>query len=379
VGTHKTWVEIDERALARNIETLKSLLRPGVRFCAVLKANAYGHGLTEVARIAARTGVNAFAVDNVDEALVLRSMLPSALIIVLGYTLRDRLPDAVSADIHLTVYDKETVLALEAVASERAKIASIHLKIETGTSRQGVLPDLVNDLLIEIRRCSHVSLAGTSTHFANVEDTTDTRYANQQFSLFQKCVGIIRKAGFEPEWIHCACSAALVLYPDTHGTLVRSGISMYGIWSSRLTEETVRRHNVSVQLEPVLAWKTRIIQIKSLPAGTPVGYGLSETLRKNSRIAVLPIGYWDGFDRGLSSVGEVLVGGTRCKVVGRICMNMTMIDVSAVPQVEVEQEVVLIGRSGRFVIHADEIADRIGTIPYEVMTRINPMLPRIVV
>lgn len=379
MASYKTWVEIDERALTRNIDTLRSLLNPGVRFCAVLKANAYGHGFAEVARIAARAGVDAYAVDNIDEALVLRSMLPSALIIVLGYTLRERLPDAVASGIHLTVYDRESLLLLEAAAAERAKTAYAHLKIETGTSRQGVLPEQLNDILYELSRCSHVSLAGVSTHFANVEDTTDTRYANQQFSLFQQCVGIIRESGLDPEWVHCACSAALILYPDTHGTLVRGGLSMYGMWSSDLTEQTARRHNVAVELEPVLTWKTRIAQVKSLPAGTPVSYGLTETLRKNSRIAVLPVGYWDGYDRGLSSVGEVLVNGTRCKVVGRVCMNMMMVDVSAVPQAEPEQEVVLLGRSGRFVVTAEETAARLGTINYEVVTRINPLLPRIVV
>jgi len=377
--THRTWVEIDERALTHNIETLRSLLMPGARFCAVVKSNAYGHGATEVVRIAARAGVDAFAVDNVDEALAVRSELPSALIIVLGYTLRDRLVDAVANELHLTMYDQESILAFEALAAERAKTAFVHLKIETGTARQGVLPDQLQDMLYAFGRCSHLMLAGISTHFANIEDATDTRFANQQFGLFQQCVDLARKAGFNPEWIHCACSAALVLYPDTHGTLVRGGISMYGMWSSELTEQTVRRHNVPIDLEPVLTWKTRIAQVKSLPAGTPVGYGITETLRKNSRIAVLPVGYWDGYDRGLSSVGEVLVSGMRCKIVGRICMNMMMIDVSAVPQAEPEQEVVLLGRFGRFVITAEETATRLETIHYEIVTRINPLLPRIVV
>lgn len=376
---HKTWVEIDERALTRNIDMLRTMLTPGARFCACVKANAYGHGMTEVARIAARAGVDAFAVDNIDEALALRSLLPSALVIVLGYTMRDRLAEAVSSDIHLTMYDRESILAFESVAAQRAKTAFMHLKVETGTSRQGVLPDQLNDILYELGRCTHLSLAGVSTHFANVEDTTDTRYANQQFALFQQCVGVIRDAGFNPEWVHCACSAAIILYPDTHGTLVRGGLSMYGMWSSDLTEQTARRHNVAVELAPVLTWKTRIAQVKSLPAGTPVSYGLTETLRRNSRIAVLPVGYWDGYDRGLSSIGEVLINGTRCKVVGRVCMNMTMVDVSAVPQVEPEQEVVLLGQSGRFAVTAEEMATRLGTINYEVVTRINPLLPRIVV
>jgi len=344
-----------------------------------VKANAYGHGLTEVARIASRAGVDAFAVDNVDDAIALRGILPSALIVVLGYTIRDRFDDAVAADIQLTVYDEVSILALEAAGAACARQVSVHLKVETGTARQGVPPELLNDVLFCIKRCTHLRLSGVSTHFANIEDTTDTEFANRQFGAFQRAVQAARSMEFDPEWIHCACSSAIILYPDTHGTLVRAGISLYGIWPSACTAETARRHNIPIELEPVLTWKTRIAQVKSFPAGTPIGYGLTESLRRNSRIAVLPVGYWDGYDRGLSSVGEVLVAGSRCKVVGRVCMNMMMVDVSAVPQAEPEQEVVLLGRSGRFSVTAEEIARRLDTIPYEVVARINPLLPRVVV
>ncbi len=375
---YKTWIELDERALTHNIVALKGLLSEGARFCAVLKANAYGHGMIEVARIAARCNVDAFAVDNVDEALSLRAMLPSALILVLGYTLKERYADAINNEIHLTVYEKEQVVALEYAGAEHAKTAFIHLKVETGTARQGVLPEHLYDVLEAVGASSHVALVGVSTHFANIEDTSDTSFANRQFALFQECVGAIQNAGYQPEWIHCSNSAATILYPDTHLTLVRVGIAMYGIWPSDTVEQTVRRYNVLLDLEPALSWKTRVAQVKSLPAGTPISYGLTEVLRKHSRVAVLPVGYWDGFDRGLSSVAEVLVSGIRCKVLGRVCMNMLMVDVSQVPQVEPEQEVVLIGRSGRFVITAEELAERAGTISYEVLTRINPLLPRVV-
>ena len=376
---HKTWVEIDERALTQNIVSLQALLSPGARFCACLKSNAYGHGLKEVARIASRAGVDAFSVDNVDEALTLREEFPSALLIVLGYTLKERYEDAVMADIHLTVYDRESVFYLETIAAQRARTAFVHLKVETGTARQGILSEDIPDMLGDMGRCPHVTLAGVSTHFANIEDASDSGFATEQFSRFQECVGVIHAAGFRPEWIHCACSAAVILYPDTHGTLVRAGISTYGLWPSASVEQTVRRHNIPLELQPVLTWKTRIAQVKSLPVGTPVGYGLTETLKRNSRIAVLPVGYWDGYDRALSSVGEVLINGTRCKVVGRVCMNMCMVDVSAVPQAEPEGEVVLLGQSGRFAVTAEELADRVGTINYEIVTRINPLLPRIVV
>ena len=379
VPNYRTWVEIDERALVGNILALKSLLTLGTKFCAVVKANAYGHGLKEVAHIASRHGVDAFAVDYVDDALTLRRLLPSALIIVLGYTMHDRLEETIAERIHLTVYDMETVKLLETIAAKRAGTSFIHLKIDTGTARQGILPQSLEDFLQLIRRSPHLKLSGVLTHFANIEEATDTRFATLQLARFQEATTRILNAGFEPEWIHSACSAAIVLYPDTHGTLVRAGISLYGLWPSAQTELAARQHLIKCPLTPVLSWKSRIAQMKTLPIGTPIGYGLTETLRRQSRIAVVPVGYWDGYDRKLSSVGDVLVSGHRCKVMGRVCMNMLMIDVSDVPNAAPEHEVVLLGRSGRHQITLEELAEKTGTIGYEVLTRINPLLPRVIV
>lgn len=376
---HRTWVEIREQALVSNIQTLRSLTLPGATFCAVVKANAYGHGMKEVARIARRAGVDAFAVDSIDEALELRDLFPSSLIIVLGYTLPERFAEAFREQIDLTLYDLEGLRDAESIASKSANAARIHLKIETGTSRQGVNTDDVQDLLNTIRESQHIQLVGLSTHFANVEESTNPEYATRQFQRFQSVCELVSSFGFTPEYIHCACSAAIILYPQTQGTLVRAGISMYGIWPSTSIEETMKKQSIPCILEPILSWKTRIAQVKSLPAGTPIGYGLTETLTKRSRIAILPVGYWDGYDRRLSSKGEVLVGGYRCKVLGRICMNMTIIDVSDVPSVVKNQEVILLGQDARHRMTADLIAAKISTIPYEVLSRINPLLPRVIV
>lgn len=375
---HRTWVEIDEQALISNVKTLRSL-SDGARFCAVLKANAYGHGLKEVAQIVARAGVQAFAVDQLSDALILRNMFPSALIIQLGYLLFEDYEEAIQNNIEFTLYDKEGVEHAEKIAGSSASVANIHLKIETGTSRQGVLIEDLPDLLSDIRRNTHIHVSGVSTHFANIEDLTQTDYASMQFSRFTEAVEIINSHGFSPSHLHCACSAAVLLYPDTHMTLVRTGIALYGIWPSESISDTIRKQNISCDLRSVLKWKTRIAQIKSVPTGTPIGYGLTERVKQRSRIAIIPVGYWDGYDRHLSSVGEVLVAGHRCKVMGRICMNMTMIDVSAVPNVEKEQIVTLLGIDGRHEISAFELAKKIQTIPYEVVTRINPQLPRVIV
>ncbi len=376
---HRTWIEIKEQALSHNIQTLRSLVGNGAVFCAVVKANAYGHGLKEVTRIARRNGVDAFGVDSIDDALMLRDLFPTSLIIVLGYTMSERFHEAIRERIDLTLYDLEGLREAEAVASKSALPARIHLKIETGTSRQGVSMDDLPDLLNMFRVSKHLQLVGAGTHFANIEDEAHPDYAALQHQRFMQALELVRTFDLEPQYIHSACSAAILLYPQTHGTLVRSGIAMYGIWPSTTVEEAMRKQSISCELQPVLSWKTRVAQIKSIPGGTPIGYGLTEMVQKRSRIAVLPIGYWDGYDRKLSSRGEVLIGGYRCKAMGRICMNMMMVDVSSVPNIQKNQEVILIGKDARNMITTDTIAQKIGTISYEVLSRINSTLPRVVV
>ncbi len=376
---HRTWIELDEKALSNNINALRALLPRGTRFCAVVKANAYGHGQKEIVHIAARQGVDAFAVDAIDDALTLRALLPSALILTLGYVMHDRLEEAVRERIDLTVYDRETICAIEAAAAKTATHVSVHVKVETGTYRQGIGMKDLPELLETMDQSPHVKLVGLSTHFANLEDSADTHFATMQWERFQEALLVVRAAKFEPAWIHCACSAGIILYPDTHGTLVRGGISMYGLWPSSHNQLTAIKYMIKCDLTPVLRWKTRIAQVKSLPAGIPVGYGLTEITKRPTRLAILPVGYWDGYDRALSSCGEVLVAGNRCKIMGRICMNMMMVDVGAIPNVAREQEVVLVGQSGRHHIKAEELAAKIGTISYEVLTHINAALPRLIV
>lgn len=376
---YRTWIEIDEQALISNVKTLRALTKNEARVCAVVKANAYGHGMKEIAQLVSRVGVDAFAVDTLEDALTLRALFPTALILTLGYVMYEEYTQAIRHRIELTLYDKEGIAQAEKIAAATASTINIHLKLETGTSRQGVLLEELGDLLLEMKRCKHIVLSGVSTHFANIEDASNPEYASLQFSHFTHALKIIHQTGFTPEYIHCACSAAILMYPDTHLTLVRAGIALYGIWPSELIEQMVRKQNVSCDLHPVLRWKTRIAQIKSFPVGTPIGYGLTERLKQRSRIAVLPVGYWDGYDRYLSSVGEVIIGGCRCKVMGRICMNMMMVDVSAVPNPEKEQVVTLLGVDGRHEITAEELARKISTIPYEIVTRINPHLPRMIV
>lgn len=372
----KTWLEIDKKAISSNIRQLKSILSPGSRFCGVVKANAYGHGLVEVAEICTQNGVDWLAVDSIDEAIALKKVKINLAILILGYVPLARLAEAVRNNFRLTVYNTETIIALGKIKNKKI---NIHIKVETGTSRQGVLEKNILKFVKLIKKYPQIKIEGISTHFANIEDTTDHSYAMEQLTRFRRIVQKVERLGIKISIKHTACSAATILFPETHFDMVRVGISLYGMWSSKETRVSANLEKRKIILKPALCWKTRIAQIKDLPAGTPVSYGLTEKLACPSKIAILPIGYWDGYDRGLSSIGNVLIRGQRAKILGRVCMNMMVVDVTNILNARVEDEVVLLGKQKKEEITAEEIAQKIGTINYEVTTRINPLIKRIIV
>lgn len=382
----KTWVEISKSALTHNVRAFRRHVGPQTSVMAVVKSNAYGHGLVEVAQIAAKEGAAWFGVDNVDEGITLRKNGIKQPILILGYTLNERLADCVTHRLSFVVYNLETVKALKKLQLEplkthpkpAAKAAFVHLKIETGTTRQGVEGEELRRLARALKKTPGVVIEGVSTHFANVEDTSDTVYFKNQLQRFSQALALLKEEGIDPPWKHAACSAATVLYPETYFNLVRLGISMYGLWSSEETRIAAAGQSPSLSLKPVLAWKTVVAQIKFVSKGTPVSYDLTERVSRDSRLAVLPIGYWDDYDRGLSGTGIVLIRGQRCKIIGRVCMNMCMADVTDVPGVKVEDEVVILGSQKDEQMSAEEIASKIGTINFEVVTRINPLIKRIV-
>jgi alanine racemase len=258
-----------------------------------------------------------------------------------------------------------------------SKAAYVHLKIETGTSRQGLAGQDLRRLVRELKRTPGVVIEGASTHYANIEDTTDSSFAKLQLERYRENLELLKSEGIDPPWKHTACSAAAILFPETYFNLARLGIAMYGLWPSKETLAVAKRAKRVLRLKPVLGWKTVIAQIKRLPKGTPISYGLTESTTRASKVAILPVGYWDGYDRrGMSNVGQVLVRGRRCKVMGRVCMNMCVVDVTDVPGVQVQDEVVLLGRQRRETITAEELASKMDTINYEVVTRINPAIER---
>ncbi|MDD5043331.1 MAG: alanine racemase [Patescibacteria group bacterium] len=372
----KTWVEVDGLTLKNNIKELSRILTPATQMMAVVKANAYGHGLTEVSKICVQSGVQWLGVDSIEEGIILRKEGIKSFILILGYTVLECLSEIFENDLDLVVYNKETVEELGRLSEICDKTANLHIKLETGTNRQGVGLENLLDFVNLIKKYPKLNIRGIYTHFANIEDTTNHSYAEEQLKKFKQAINFLEDLNIIIPLKHTACSAAAILFPDTHFNLARFGVSLYGFWPSRETIVSAQENGRDIKLKPCLCWKTRIAQIKALKSGTPVGYGLTEKILRDGKVAVLPVGYSDGLDRGLSSVGNVLVRGERCKILGRICMNMCVVDITHVTGAEVEDEVVLLGSQGREVITAEEVAGKLNTIHYEILSRINPMIPR---
>ncbi len=372
-----TWVELDSKAPERNLKELKRGAAPGVQFCATIKANAYGHGVRQMAGLLG--SADWFGVNSLDEALELRGFGIAKPIVVLGHIPLDRLAEAVGADLSFIVYNPETIARLADICTGGRR-AKVHLKIETGTGRQGIMPGDLPRFITAVKAVPGIELEGMSTHFANIEDTLNHGYAERQLSIFNDAVELVTKMAGRPRVIHTACTAATILFTKTHFTMLRVGIGVYGLWPSKETFLSAQQDASRVpDLTPVLTWKTRIAQVKTLPEGSYVGYGCSYRTTRTTTLGVLPIGYSDGYDRALGNRAHVLVRGKRAPVIGRICMNLSMVDLTDIPGAKLEDEVVLLGQSGEERISAETMAEWAGTINYEIVARLSPLFPRIVV
>lgn len=370
----KTWIEVSRRALESNFDALKKVSHPA-QVMAIVKANAYGHGLSGVVKILDRKGATWFGVDSAEEALHVRSLVGRKNILILGYVPVKNMASLVKKDIAFVVYDERGLSGAKR-AGTKSRPARIHLKAETGLYRQGAKMDELLRLAKQAKASLNVVVEGLSTHFANIEDTANSQYAKQQERVFKQAFEELKKIGVEPSFCHTACSAAAILHPTTRMDVVRTGIALYGLWPSEAVEKQGRK---TLHLKPVLTWKTVVAQVKDVPSGQQVGYGLTHRYKRAGKIAVLPIGYADGYDRvGQSGRGEVLIRGKRCPIVGRICMNMCMVDVTRIAQVKAGDEVVLLGEQGRERVTAEDLALRMDSINYEVVARLNPLIKRVV-
>jgi len=419
LNTVRTWIEISRKALHHNVEQFLKLIPERTRLMAVVKSNAYGHGLVPVAKILSNlqapnskprntTSIAAeggnhemvevdtrgklrlwFGVDSIVEALRLRREGIENPILVLGHTLPSRTEEAAACDTILTV---STTEALEVLGHLKTR-PTFHLKIDTGMHRQGFLPHDIFKLVKLLKRFK-LTPAGVYTHFASAKDPADRDYTLRQLTLFEDVISALERAGIRGMIRHAAATGGTLLFPESHLDMVRIGMGLYGYWPSAESKaslsirmfKTFKKHAPYrtegsgagfKSLKPALTWKTIVGEVKEIPKGSLVGYDGTECTQRRTKIAVLPIGYWHGYDRGLSGIGEILIRGKRARVLGRVSMDMVVADVTDVPRVKIGDEAVLIGRQGGGALWADELAAKIGTTPYEFLTRINPLIRRI--
>jgi alanine racemase len=374
-----SWVEISEKNLRHNVGVFRKLIGPGRAMCPAVKANAYGHGLIECARIMLDSGANFLGVNSLFEAVELREAGIKAPVYIMGYIPFHELEFAVKKGFHFVVYNRETMEILKKICRKLKKPALTHLKIETGNNRQGIFMKDLPSFLDYYKKNPLIRLEGIATHFANIEDTIDHSYAELQLKNFRAAAEKIIRSGINPKYIHCANTAATILFPETLFNMVRTGIGNYGLWPSNETLISARHEGRKIELKPVLSWKTRIAQIKKIPAGSFIGYGCTYKTSKPTRLAILPVGYYDGYNRHMSNRAHVLIHGKRAPIRGRICMNICMADVTYIPQAKLEDEVVLLGKQKDETISAEQVAEWADTINYEITTNINCRLKRLVV
>ena len=370
--TPLSYVEIDGDAIRGNYQALSDMC-PQCEVFAVVKANAYGHGMEEV--VAALDGQSkGFAVDDVEELARCRR-LTDARIMVLGYVQSTEAATAIELGGELVVYDTARLGEIAATARRKGLRAPIHLKVDALLGRQGLMPDEVSAFSEALQRFPEIELRSVYSHFANIEDTTDLTHALSQREAFQKAFDLI-SAKISSVARHESATSGLMSVENsrTPNTIVRVGIGLYGLYPSSQLERT----SGGLALKPALRWVSHLAQVKELPAGHPVGYGLTYITSRPTKIGIVPQGYSDGYDRGLSNAGHVLIRGMSCSVLGRIAMNMFAVDVSHVPDVRAEEEVVLLGTQSGGKITAEELALKTNTINYEVVARISPLLPRLV-
>jgi len=366
------WADIDLAAYARNISALKRLARPETQLMAVVKADAYGHGAVSLSRQALESGADFLGVARIGEALELREAGIDAPLLIFGHTpiaLADALIDN---QLTQTVWSLETATALSAKAAARDRRIPVHIKADTGMGRLGLLPgssDAARDIQ-SIASLPGLEAQGVYTHFAGA-DKADKNSANRQLETFLDFIESLRRGGLEFPLRHAANSAALLSMPDSHLDMVRLGISTYGLLPSAEVSAG------ELELDSVMQLKARIMQLKQLPADSPVSYGSTWRTPAPTTIATVAIGYADGLNRLLSSRGHMLVRGQRAPIVGRVCMDLTMLDVEHLSGVTPGDEVVVFGRQGDEAILASELADLTDTISYEVLTSITARVPRV--
>ncbi len=365
------WAEVDLDALAHNIREVRRLAQQGALVTAVIKADGYGHGAKKIAQTLLDNGADRFAIAVLDEGIELRRAGFDVPILVLGFTDKERAEEIISNNLEQAVYSWDLAEALSNEAVRQGKTAKIHIKVDTGMGRIGLQATMDSVQLIKkISQLPNITLEGIFTHFA-VADAVDKEYTKGQYEKFNWICNELEKENVKINIRHCGNSATIIDLHDMHMDMVRAGIMLYGLKPS--DEVMLDR----LELKQVMSLKVRISHVKEIEAGQSVSYGRRFIAEKKSKIASLPIGYADGYTRMLSGKAEALVKGKRVPVVGRICMDQCMIDITGIDDVKAGDEVVLFGKQNGSFIHIDELAEKLGTINYEIVCMISKRVPRV--
>ena len=365
------WAEIDLDCVAHNLHEFQRILKPNAELMAVVKADAYGHGALQVARTALEAGASWLAVALPEEGLLLRRQEITAPLLLLGGSAPGTENAVIANELCPNIFTIESAQRFAECAKAQGKSLPFYLKLDTGMGRIGVRPDQLLEFLEALKAFPQLELQGVFSHFSKA-DETDKSYSQKQIDCFQEGLRQIHEAGFQPKYRVLSNSAGTMELPDTHFDMVRIGISLYGLYPSDEVDRS------TVQLKPVMQWKTRITYLKTLPPGEAVSYGGKFITQRQTKVATLPIGYADGFRRRLwTKEWQVLVRGQRAPIIGKICMDMCMLDVTDIDGVDIGDEVVLLGRQGNEMIHTDDMAAALDTINYEITCLVGKRVPRV--
>ena len=374
-----SYIEISKGNLIHNIKQFRSLIGADTKLACVVKANAYGHGDSMVVKIL-NSYVDYFQVNSIEELERVRKVTKKE-VLVLGYVGKNDIEKALMLKGTLGVFDLEHALLVNQIARKLNKKVKVHLAVDSHLGREGVMPETLDMVLPEILKMKNIIVDGVYSHFANIEDTTDFSHAQKQIDTYADSIKIFEKYGFNNIKKHISATSGVLAYEvkknkkDQSASIVRIGIGTYGMWPSPELEDQWKK---KIELKPALKWVTHIAQVKKLPKGHTIGYGLTYITKRPMSVAIIPQGYSDGLTRSITNRGHVLIGGQIVPLLGRVAMNMVVADVSVLSEVASGDEVVFIGKQGGIEIKAEDLAREMDTINYEVTTHVSALLPRII-
>ena len=365
IGYRPTWAEINLRNLAYNFGRVKTMLRPGTKVMVCVKADAYGHGLVPVSKKLSSCGVDYLSVASIDEGIALRRAGIKNPILVLGMILKTDARPLIEYNLSQTVCTLGLASALNSIAASKNRKINIHVKVDTGMGRLGILPKDASVFIKKVRRMRSLKIEGLFTHISCADTNRD--FTSYQIGIFDRLADKLAREGLEVPLLHAANSLGVIDYPESHFNMVRPGLVIYGLYP---------KEKLYVRLKPVLSLKTRVVYFKDVPRGFGISYGRTYITKRNTTVATFPIGYGDGYPRNLSNIAPVLIKGRRFTLSGRVCMDQVMVDVGGL-KVRIGDEAVLIGSQGSGTVSAEELSALSGTIPYEIVCGLGSRVPRV--